>query len=144
MLEAIRYVPAEESKMSYTISTTVTRPYAETVTAVREALAEQGFGVLTEIDLTAALQEKIGAEIAPYVILGACRPPLAHQAVQADPSIGALLPCNVVVRSQDDEHTVVEAIDPDVMMSVADSDVLDEVAADAKKRLTAALDSLSP
>lgn len=130
--------------MSYTISTTVTRPYAETVTAVREALAEQGFGVLTEIDLTAALQEKIGAEIAPYVILGACRPPLAHQAVQADPSIGALLPCNVVVRSQDDEHTVVEAIDPDVMMSVADSDVLDEVAADAKKRLTAALDSLSP
>jgi uncharacterized protein (DUF302 family) len=144
MLEAIRYVPAEESKMSYTISTTVTRPYAETVTAVREALAEQGFGVLTEIDLTAALKEKIGAEIAPYVILGACRPPLAHQAVQADPSIGALLPCNVVVRSQDDEHTVVEAIDPDVMMSVADSDVLDEVAADAKKRLTAALDSLSP
>jgi uncharacterized protein (DUF302 family) len=130
--------------MSYTISTTVTRPYAETVTAVREALAEQGFGVLTEIDLTAALKEKIGAEIAPYVILGACRPPLAHQAVQADPSIGALLPCNVVVRSQDDEHTVVEAIDPDVMMSVADSDVLDEVAADAKKRLTAALDSLSP
>jgi uncharacterized protein (DUF302 family) len=64
--------------------------------------------------------------------------------VQADPSIGALLPCNVVVRSQDDEHTVVEAIDPDVMMSVADSAALDEVAADAKKRLTAALDSLSP
>jgi uncharacterized protein (DUF302 family) len=129
--------------MSYTISTTVTRPYAETVAAVREALAEQGFGVLTEIDLTAALKEKIGAEIAPYVILGACRPPLAHQAVQADPSIGALLPCNVVVRSQDDEHTVVEAVDPDVMMSVADSDALDEVAADAKKRLVAALDSLS-
>jgi uncharacterized protein (DUF302 family) len=129
--------------MSYTISRTLSRPYAETVTAVREALAEQGFGVLTEIDLTAALKEKIGAEIAPYVILGACRPPLAHQAVQADPSIGALLPCNVVVRSQDDEHTVVEAIDPDVMMSVADSDVLDEVAADAKKRLVAALDSLS-
>jgi uncharacterized protein (DUF302 family) len=144
MLEAIRYVPAEESKMSYTISTTVTRPYAETVTAVREALAEQGFGVLTEIDLTAALKEKIGAEIAPYVILGACRPPLAHQAVQADPSIGALLPCNVVVRSQDDEHTVVEAVDPDGMMSVADSDALVEVAADAKKRLVAALDSLSP
>jgi uncharacterized protein (DUF302 family) len=129
--------------MSYTISTTVSRPYAETVSAVREALAEQGFGVLTEIDLTAALKEKIGAEIAPYVILGACRPPLAHQAVQADPSIGALLPCNVVVRSQDDEHTVVEALDPDVMMSVADSEALGEVAADAKKRRTAALDSLN-
>jgi uncharacterized protein (DUF302 family) len=129
--------------MSYTISRTLSRPYAETVTAVREALAEQGFGVLTEIDLKAALKEKIDAEIAPYVILGACRPPLAHQAVQADPSIGALLPCNVVVRSQDEEHTIVEAIDPDVMMSVADSAVLHEVAADAKKRLNAALDSLS-
>ena len=129
--------------MSYTISRTLSRPYAETVTAVREALAEQGFGVLTEIDLKAALKEKIDADIAPYVILGACRPPLAHQAVQADPSIGALLPCNVVVRSQDAEHTVVEALDPDVMMSVADSAALDEVAADAKKRLTAALDSLS-
>jgi uncharacterized protein (DUF302 family) len=129
--------------MSYTISRTLSRPYAETVTAVREALGEQGFGVLTEIDLKAALKEKIDAEIAPYVILGACRPPLAHQAVQADPSIGALLPCNVVVRSQDEEHTIVEAIDPDVMMSVADSAVLHEVAADAKKRLNAALDSLS-
>ncbi len=129
--------------MTYTISTTLARPYDETVAAVREALSEQGFGVLTEIDLKAALKEKIDADIAPYVILGACRPPLAHKAVQADASIGALLPCNVVVRSQDDEHTVVEALDPDVMMSVADSDVLNEVAADAKKRLAAALDSLS-
>ncbi len=129
--------------MTYTISTTVARPYDETVAAVRVALSEQGFGVLTEIDLKGALKEKIDADIAPYLILGACRPPLAHQAVQADASIGALLPCNVVVRSQDDEHTVVEAIDPDVMMSVADSDVLNEVATDAKKRLSAALDSLS-
>ena len=129
--------------MTYTISTTVNRPYSETVAAVREALGEQGFGVLTEIDLKGALKEKIDADIAPYVILGACRPPLAYQAVQADASIGALLPCNVVVRSQDDEHTVVEALDPDVMMSVADSEVLNEVAADAKKRLSAALDSLS-
>jgi uncharacterized protein (DUF302 family) len=129
--------------MSYTISRTLSRPYAETVTAVREALAEQGFGVLTEIDLKAALKEKIDADIAPNIILGACRPQLAHQAVQADPSIGALLPCNVVVRSQDEEHTIVEAIDPDVMMSVADRAVLHEVAADAKKRLNAALDSLS-
>ena len=129
--------------MTYTISTTVARPYHETVAAVREALGEQGFGVLTEIDLKAALKEKIDADIAPYVILGACRPPLAYQAVQADASIGALLPCNVVVRSLDDAHTLVEALDPDVMMSVADSEVLNEVAADAKKRLSAALDSLS-
>jgi uncharacterized protein (DUF302 family) len=129
--------------MTYTISTTLARPYDETVAAVRAALSEQGFGVLTEIDLKAALKEKIDADIAPYVILGACRPPLAHKAVQADASIGALLPCNVVVRSQDDEHTVVEALDPDVMMSVADNEALNEVAADAKQRLSAALDSLS-
>jgi uncharacterized protein (DUF302 family) len=129
--------------MTYTLSKTVARPYDETVAAVREALVAQGFGVLTEIDLKATLKAKIDADIAPYVILGACRPPLAYQALQADPSIGALLPCNVVVRALGDESTVVEAVDPDVMMSVADSDALDAVAADAKTRLTAALDSLS-
>jgi uncharacterized protein (DUF302 family) len=129
--------------MSYTMSKTLSRPYAETVEAVRAALGEQGFGVLTEIDLKATLKAKIDADIAPYVILGACRPPLAFKAVQADPSVGALLPCNVVVRTQDEGTTVVEALDPDVMMSVADSAELKEVAVDARERLAAALDSLS-
>jgi uncharacterized protein (DUF302 family) len=129
--------------MSYTMSTTLARPYEEAVAAVRAALTEQGFGVLTEIDLKATLKAKIDADIAPYVILGACRPPLAHKAVLADPSVGALLPCNVVVRAQDDAHTVVEALDPDVMMSVADSAELKEVAVDARARLAAALESLS-
>ena len=129
--------------MSYTMSTTLARPYAESVEAVRAALTEQGFGVLTEIDLKATLKAKIDAEIAPYVILGACRPPLAHKAVLADPSVGALLPCNVVVRAQDDTTTLVEALDPDVMMSVADTPELKEVAADARQRLSAALESLS-
>lgn len=129
--------------MSYTMSTTLARPYAESVEAVRAALTEQGFGVLTEIDLKATLKAKIDAEIAPYVILGACRPPLAYKAVQADPSVGALLPCNVVVRAQDDATTLVEALDPDVMMSVADTPELKEVAADARQRLSAALESLS-
>jgi uncharacterized protein (DUF302 family) len=129
--------------MSYTMSTTLARPYAESVEAVRAALTEQGFGVLTEIDLKATLKAKIDAEIAPYVILGACRPPLAYKAVQADPSVGALLPCNVVVRAQDDDTTLVEALDPDVMMSVADTPELKEVAADARERLSAALESLS-
>lgn len=129
--------------MSYTMSKTLNRPYPETVDAVRAALAEQGFGVLTEIDLKATLKAKIDADIAPYVILGACRPPLAHKAVLADPSVGALLPCNVVVRAQDEGTTVVEALDPDVMMSVADSAELKEVAVDARERLAAALDSLS-
>ena len=129
--------------MTYTITTTLDRPYEETVEAVRAALAEQGFGILTEIDLKATLKAKIDVDIAPYVILGACRPPLAYKAVQADPSVGALLPCNVVVRAQDDAHTVVEALDPDVMMSVADSTELKEVAVDARERLAAALESLS-
>jgi uncharacterized protein (DUF302 family) len=129
--------------MTYTLSATVEAPYDDTVAAVRAALAEQGFGVLTEIDLRATLKAKLDVDIAPQVILGACRPPLAHQAILADPSVAALLPCNVVVRSLGDTTTCVEAIDPDVMMGVADSDALRAVATDAKARLTAALASLS-
>lgn len=128
---------------SYTLSTTLEAPYDETVAAVRTALAEQGFGVLTEIDLKATLKAKLDVDIAPQVILGACRPPLAHQAILADPSVAALLPCNVVVRSLGDTTTCVEAIDPDAMMGVADSDALRAVATDAKARLTAALASLT-
>jgi uncharacterized protein (DUF302 family) len=129
--------------MTYTISTTVEAPYDATVEAVRAALAEQGFGVLTEIDLRATLKAKLDVDVAPQVILGACRPALAHQALLADPSIAALLPCNVVVRSLDEASTRVEAVDPDTMMSVADHEVLRAVATDAKARLTAALAGLT-
>lgn len=127
--------------MGYTLSTTVPRPFDEVLAATREALADQGFGVLTEIDLAATLKAKIGAEIAPQVILGACRPPLAHAATLAEPSIGVLLPCNVVVRAAG-EDTVVEAMDPDAMVEVTGNAALEEVATDARTRLTAALDSL--
>ena len=129
----------------YTLSTTVQRGYEETVQAVRESLAEAGFGVLTEIDLKAVLKAKLDVDVAPQIILGACRPQLAHQALQADPSIAALLPCNVVVRAADDTTTIVEAFDPDAMMSFAGasgSDVLGTVAADARQRLQTALTSL--
>ncbi len=98
---------------------------------VRSALGDQGFGVLTEIDLAGTLKEKIDADIAPQVILGACRPPLAHAAVQAEPSIGLLLPCNVVVRSLEDGRTAVEAMDPRVMVTVTGNEALGDVAADA-------------
>jgi len=128
--------------MSYTLNTTLSRPYAETVEAVRAALADQGFGVLTEIDLKATLKAKLDVDVAPQVILGACRPQLAYQALQLDPSIAAVLPCNVVVRSLDADTTIVEAFDPDAMMGLA-GDALNDVAADAKERLGAALRALS-
>ena len=127
----------------YTLSITTERPYEETVTAVREQLGEAGFGVLTEIDLRTTLKTKLDVDVAPQVILGACRPQLAHQALQAEPSIAALLPCNVVVRALGQTTTVVEAVDPQTMVSMTDNPALQSVADDAAQRLTAALDSLT-
>lgn len=129
--------------MGYALSTTVDGAFDQTLDATRQALAEQGFGVLTEIDLSATLKTKIDADIAPHVILGACRPPLAYAAVQAEPSIGLLLPCNVVVRSLDEGRTQVEAMDPAVMVELTGNQGLAAVAAEASTRLTAALASLT-
>lgn len=124
----------------YTLSITAQLPYEETVAAVREQLAEAGFGVLTEIDLKATLKKKLDVDVAPQIILGACRPELAHQALQAEPSIAALLPCNVVVRSVGETTTVVEAFDPAVMTSFAgNSEALRAVSEDARTRLSEAL-----
>ena len=128
---------------SYTITTTLAQPYPAAVDAVRAALGDQGFGVLTEIDLKATLREKLDVDIAPQIILGACRPPLAYEAIQADPSIAAVLPCNVVVRSLTPETTVVEAFDPDAMMGLADNEALHTIATDAKQRLNAAFAALN-
>ncbi len=129
----------------YTLSITVPRSYEEMVAAVREQLAEAGFGVLTEIDLKATLKTKLDVEVAPQIILGACRPELAHQALQAEPSIAALLPCNVVVRSTGETTTVVEAFDPALMTTVVDnpSEALRSVIEDARGRLNSALKALS-
>ena len=128
--------------MSYAMTTTVKRPFTDALGATRQALADQGFGILTEIDMQATLQEKIGAAIPPQVILGACRPPLALAALEAEPSIGLLLPCNIVVRALDDTRTVVEAMDPATMVRLTENDKLSGVADDARGRLSAALDSL--
>jgi uncharacterized protein (DUF302 family) len=130
--------------MSYAITTSVHRPFTESLSATRQALSEQGFGILTEIDMQATLKAKLNVDIRPQVILGACRPLLAHAALQAEPSIGLLLPCNVVVRAQDERRTKVEAMDPDVMISMTNNPNLAPVAADARTRLRAALESLSP
>ena len=129
--------------MGYALTTTVDDTFKHTLAATRQALADQGFGVLTEIDLSATLKAKIDVDIAPQVILGACRPPLAYAAVQADPSIGLLLPCNVVVRSVGENRSLVEALDPTVMVELTGNQGLAAVAADARTRLTAALDALT-
>ena len=128
--------------MTYGTSITLGTPFAETVARVRQELKTEGFGVLTEIDLTGALREKIGETIEDYVILGACNPPLAHQALTADRSIGLLLPCNVVVRAT--EHgSVVEALDPQVMVRLSDAPELKAVADDATARLQRVLARLA-
>jgi len=128
--------------VTYALGTTVAAPYDQTVEAVRAALGENGFGVLTEIDIKATLKEKLDVDVPAQVILGACRPPLAHEALQAEASIGLLLPCNVVVRETPD-GTVVEAVDPETMVSLTGNDALQQVADDAKQRLEKALAALS-
>ncbi|HSA52587.1 MAG TPA: DUF302 domain-containing protein [Yinghuangia sp.] len=128
--------------MGYDRTIRVDTDFPTTVAAVREALAAQGFGVLTEIDVTATLKAKLGEEMEDYLILGACNPPLAHRALDVDRSIGLLLPCNVVVR-RDGEQTVVQALDPATMVTLTGMPALEPIAADAGARLDAALASLS-
>jgi uncharacterized protein (DUF302 family) len=128
--------------MTYAISTTVHQPYDAVVDQVRDALAAQGFGILTEIDIQATMKAKLDADVPAQVILGACRPPLALAALQAEPTIGLLLPCNVVVRALDASSTAVAAVDPQTMVSMTDNPALQGVADDATRRLTAALNGL--
>ena len=128
--------------MSYGTQITLDLPYAEAVGRVRAALTEQGFGVLTEIDVTATLQAKLGEKIEDYVILGACNPPFASRALGIDRSIGLLLPCNVVVRSADG-GTVVEALDPQIMVTLTERPELNPLADEVAGRLSNALASLT-
>ena len=128
---------------TYAISTILEAGYLESVGRARAALAEQGFGVLTEIDVAATMKAKLGKDMPPHLILGACNPPLAHQALTLEPSIGLLLPCNVVVRTLDDAHTLVEAMDPAVMVKATGNAELSAVADEARSRLTAALGALA-
>jgi len=128
---------------SYTLTATVQHNYDQTLELVRGALAEEGFGVITEIDMSATLKAKLDVDMPPQIILGACRPELAHQAILADPSIAALLPCNVVVRTVDDHTTVVEAFDPAFMAGIAEGEAVRMVANDARERLTKMLETLS-
>jgi uncharacterized protein (DUF302 family) len=122
----------------YALSATIDRDFDTTVADVKAALGDQGFGVITEIDMSATLLAKLGVEIDRQVILGACNPGFAHRALQAEPSIGLLLPCNVVVRATPD-GTVVEMIDPAMMTDLTGSPAIRELADEVRTSLTAAL-----
>ncbi|ORL35732.1 ABC transporter [Prescottella equi] len=128
--------------MELGISTRLNTEFDDAIARTRAALQEQGFGVLTEIDMQATLKAKIGAEMERYIILGACNPQLAHRAVGVDRQIGLLLPCNVVVRS-DGDGVIVEAMNPALMVAVTEEPGLEEVAAEATTRLQAAIDALT-
>ena len=128
--------------MSYGTSVTLDLPFADAVGRVRAALQQQGFGVLTEIDVTATLRARLGEQIEDYIILGACHPPAAHQALDVDRSIGLLLPCNVVVRATAD-GTLVEALDPQVMVTLTGRPELEHVAGEVAQRLADALAALT-
>ncbi len=130
---------AATTNTAYGMKKTVALPYEQAVEKVRGALKDQGFGVLTEIDIKAKLKEKIGVDFKRYMILGACNPPLAHKALLAEPDIGLLLPCNVIIYEITDDESVVAAADPEAMMQVTSNDNLRTVAEDAKKRLKDAL-----
>lgn len=131
--------------MGLAISTTLRSSFEDAVEMTRKVLSDQGFGVLTEIDVKATLKAKLGEDMENYLILGACNPALAHRAVNVDRRIGLLLPCNVVVRSDpdDDGAVIVDAMDPQIMVQVADQPGLRAVADDAAAKLRAAIDALA-
>ena len=123
--------------MTYYFAKTLVGSFDEVVARTREALARQGFGVLTEIDVAATLKATIGSEIAPYLILGACNPSLAYEALQLEDKVGTMLPCNVVVRDAGDGRTEVAAIDPVASMSAIPNPMLKKQAAIVADKLAA-------
>jgi len=132
-------MPVEQTT-PYGLAVTVPLTYERAVEAVRAALATEGFGVLTEIDIRATLKKKLDAEFRPYVILGACNPPLAHQALTAERDIGLLLPCNVVVYAGDTPGTsVVAALDPEAMLGLTGRADIRALAGDVKARMARVL-----
>jgi len=126
--------------MSYYLSRTVDAAFDEVVQRVTAALKEEGFGVLTDIDVQATLKSKLGADVPPYRILGACNPSFAHQALQIEDKLGVLLPCNVIVRDAGDEQTEVAAIDPVASMDRTGNPELASIAEEVRERLRRAVE----
>ena len=129
------------TNQAYSIRRDTAFAFQDAVARVRVALQAQGFGILTEIDVAATMAAKLDLKMAPYLILGACNPALAHRALAAEPEVGVLLPCNVVVRSEG-EKTVIEAMDPEAALGLVKNDAVRAVALEAKQRLSQALASL--
>ncbi|HZJ06690.1 MAG TPA: DUF302 domain-containing protein [Nocardioidaceae bacterium] len=127
--------------MDFTRRIDLDSTYDDAIARVKDALKDQGFGVLTEIDVRQTLKEKLDIDVEPQVILGACNPQLAHQALKIDPRVATLLPCNVAVRAEAG-RTVVEALDPKIIAEVPDNPALVPIAEEAGKRIQAALDAL--
>ncbi|KJF20933.1 DUF302 domain-containing protein [Rhodococcus sp. AD45-ID] len=130
--------------MDIALGTKVSGTFDDVVARTRGALSDQGFGILTEIDMQATLKAKLGEDMEKYLILGACNPQLAHRAVGVDRQIGLLLPCNVVVRedTSTEDSFYVEAMNPDVMVQVSDESGLEAVATEAATKLRAAISAL--
>jgi uncharacterized protein (DUF302 family) len=127
--------------VSYYYARTVSLPFGEAITAVTDALGRHGFGVLSDIDVQATLKKKLGADTRPYRILGACNPSMAHRALQAEPLIGTMLPCNVVVRERNDGKVEVAAVDPVASMEAVRNAGLAEIAGQVRDMLQKAVDS---
>lgn len=132
-----------EQTTRYGIGTTVSLPYDQAVERTKEALAAEGFGVLTEIDVAATLKKKLDVDFRPYIILGACNPPLAYRALTAERDIGLLLPCNVVVYADDiPGRSVIAVMDPVEALQLTGNDQIRPVAEDVKARLTRVLEAV--
>ena len=127
--------------MTYGNTVTLDTAFDESLAAVRDALAAEGFGIVSEVDIAATLKAKLGVEIEPQIILGACRPDFAHKALAVEPSIGLLLPCNVVVRSSGDA-TIVEMIDPAMLVEVTGNADLAAIADEVATHISAAMKAL--
>lgn len=129
--------------MSYYIATSISLPFDQAIGAAEAALAEEGFGVISRIDIQATLKAKIGADFRPYTILGACNPKLAHEALQLEDKVGTMLPCNVVVQDLGSGETEIAAIDPVASMQAIENGELASAAAEVRAKLQRAIDSVS-